>query len=184
MNNDGRLQHILDGLVEKYAWQPAKSLWILETSWNDMAGEYISRNTRVIGYRPKILTVAVKSSSWAQELQYFIPELRQKINGLLGSVFVDEIHTRVFWRAFRPPLCRMGTGEVSVRVDRIPPHTDNLATLIAQVETNYHQAVQQWLRDGYQSCVSCGSPTLKPYQLCGMCERNLSRAVPKEPGDF
>ncbi|SMC03574.1 Protein of unknown function [Sulfobacillus thermosulfidooxidans DSM 9293] len=171
MNKDEHLQHILDRLVETYSWQPAKSLWILETSWNDVAGEYIAKNTRVIGYKPKILTVAVKSSSWAQELQFFIPELKQKINELLGSVFVEDIHTRIFWKAFRPPVYRMGTGEVSVRIGRVKPRTDNLKDLVNQVETNYHLAVKQWLNEGYQPCLSCGSPTLKPYRLCSVCEK-------------
>jgi hypothetical protein len=172
MFNNEDLQHILDTLVEKYSWQPAKALWILETSWKDIAGDYVAKNTRVIGYKPKTLTLAVKSSSWSQDLQYFLPQLKDNVNKFLETTFVEQIQTRVLWTAFRPVASRGGTGEVSVRVGRIKPKTDNLNILIDRVEVNYHIAVKKWLNEGYQPCRACGSPTLKPYRLCSVCEKN------------
>ncbi len=90
------LRHILDRLLEEYSWRPAKLLWMVETNWKSIAGEYVAKHTRVIGYRPKILTLAVKSSSWSQELQYSLPGLRDNINNFLGTAFVNDIQTRVW----------------------------------------------------------------------------------------
>ncbi len=171
--NEARLREILDELVEKYSWQPAKSLWVLETSWRSVAGDIIANRTKIMGYKPKTLTIAVTSSSWAQTLQFWIPELITKINTELNTTFVEEIRTRINLKAFRPVSTYSIPAEGYIRVGKIRPQTQNLGVLLEQVKQNYEKASDYWLSSGYQPCLRCGSPTLKPYRLCSICQDKL-----------
>lgn len=171
--NSEELREVLDRLVERYAWQPAKSLWILDSSWRSVAGDTIANRTRILGYKPKILTIAVTSSSWAQQLQYFIPDLITKINQELHTDFVTDIHTRVNLRAFRTAQPHILIGERTYRFGKLRPKTQDLGVLLDHVKHNYHEAVAKWLQDNYHLCPHCGSPVLKPYEYCSVCETAL-----------
>jgi hypothetical protein len=171
-HNSEELRQVLDKLVEQYSLQPAKSLWILETSWRTVAGDTVANRTRILGYKPKVLTIAVTSSSWSQQLQFFIPELITKINMELHTDFVQEIRTRVNLRAFRPVTRLRSAGELSMRVGKIRPRTQDLGVLLDHVKHNYEDAAELWLSGDYQSCARCGSPVLKPYELCSICAQD------------
>jgi hypothetical protein len=176
-SNEERLREVLDKLVERYSWQPAQSLWVLETSWRSVVGDIVANRTKIMGYKPKTLTIAVTSSSWAQSLQFWIPDLIVKINAELKTTFVEEIRTRINLKAFRPLSQNMMRGEGHVRVGRIKPQTQNLEVLLEQVRQNYDSAAEQWLLSGYQPCLHCGSPTLKTYRLCSICYDKVSTTV-------
>jgi hypothetical protein len=56
--------------------------------WSEIVGEELAKNTRPIKLSPELLTVAVPSSVWAQELSLRKFEIIDKVRPFLGEIDV------------------------------------------------------------------------------------------------
>lgn len=70
-------------------------IWLI---WNSAVGPQIAAKARPVGFRDGVLTVAVVSSPWMQQLAFLKKEITEKLNTLLGEELVREI----FLKAGRP----------------------------------------------------------------------------------
>jgi hypothetical protein len=62
------------------------------TLWPEIAGEKLANVCSADSLRDGILFVKTKSSSWANELTFYKPELLRKISERIGSGLVNDIH--------------------------------------------------------------------------------------------
>lgn len=65
--------------------------WKLEKNWQSIMSKEIANNTRPLFYERGTLIIEVSSSVWANELQYFLELMRDKINEHLGRHWVNKI---------------------------------------------------------------------------------------------
>jgi hypothetical protein len=59
--------------------------------WTEIVGERIAARTRPQGLRGGVLTVAVASASWLNELAFLRTELTARINAILGVGWVQAV---------------------------------------------------------------------------------------------
>ncbi len=95
------LHDILADLAERYRWDRAEVLLEVEKVWPDAVGPQIARAARPIGWLDGVLTVAVPSPVWTQELRYLDEELRAAVNRRITGGEVTRIRTVV--RPSAPP---------------------------------------------------------------------------------
>lgn len=98
-SNTGRgpepLSLILERVIKKTLSRtgpPVQRIWDV---WNDAVGPDVAGNAQPKVYKKGILIVAVSSGPWAQELQFYASEIRDRINRAVGAVLVDEIRFKV-----------------------------------------------------------------------------------------
>lgn len=59
--------------------------------WDEAVGPQIASRARPAAIRNGILTVAVASAPWLQQLNFLKAELRSKLNALLGEPLIQDI---------------------------------------------------------------------------------------------
>ena len=62
--------------------------------WDKAVGEPIASKARPAAFRRGILTVAVTSAPWMQQLGFLKRQLMDAVNGALGEELVTEIHLK------------------------------------------------------------------------------------------
>ncbi len=77
-----RLGQALDGLVPQ--WRPSTTLARVQEAWPEVAGPGLSEGAQPVSERRGVVTVACRSSVWAQELELFSQELISRLNEALG----------------------------------------------------------------------------------------------------
>ncbi|MDA8199964.1 MAG: DUF721 domain-containing protein [Thermaerobacter sp.] len=120
------LHDILTDLADRYRWHRAELLLEVERVWPEAVGPQIARVTRPIGWLDGVLTIAVPSPVWTQELRYLEEELLSAVNQQITGGEVRRIRTVV-----RPgiPASAGGTrqeatarlGDLSKRLHEPPP---------------------------------------------------------------
>jgi predicted nucleic acid-binding Zn ribbon protein len=70
---------------------PATVLARVQGCWADAVGDVVSSEARPVSERDGVITVACRSSVWAQELELLGPELLDKLNALLGDAAVAQL---------------------------------------------------------------------------------------------
>jgi predicted nucleic acid-binding Zn ribbon protein len=78
-----RIGSALDGLVTQ--WRPPTTLARIQEVWPEVAGPGLSEGAQPVAERGGVVTVACRSSVWAQELELFSPELRVRLNEAIGG---------------------------------------------------------------------------------------------------
>lgn len=95
---------VADLLVSVLHGKPAEKrikegrIWLL---WDSAVGEQISSKAYPVSFRNGILTVAVSSAPWMQQLNFLKRSLIEKLNSSLGEQLVQEIHLKA---GTPPPL--------------------------------------------------------------------------------
>ncbi len=89
------LHEILSEMADRYRWHRAELLLEVERVWPDAVGPQIARVTRPIGWLDGVLTIAVPSPVWTQELRYLDEEIRSAVNRRLTGGEVQRIRTVV-----------------------------------------------------------------------------------------
>jgi predicted nucleic acid-binding Zn ribbon protein len=73
------LAHVTAGL------EPASTLARVQACWAEAVGEVVSAEARPVSERDGVVTVACRSSVWAQELDLLGPDLLAKVNAAIGG---------------------------------------------------------------------------------------------------
>jgi predicted nucleic acid-binding Zn ribbon protein len=77
------LAHALAGFTAGLA--PATTLARVQACWRDVVGEGVGEETQPVSEHDGVVTVACRSSVWAQELDLLGPELVGRVNTALGT---------------------------------------------------------------------------------------------------
>jgi predicted nucleic acid-binding Zn ribbon protein len=77
------LSHALAGFTAGLA--PATTLARVQGCWNEVVGEGVGAESQPVSERDGVVTVACRSSVWAQELELLGPELVERVNTALGG---------------------------------------------------------------------------------------------------
>jgi predicted nucleic acid-binding Zn ribbon protein len=65
--------------------EPATALARVQGCWADAVGDVVSSEAQPVSEREGLVTVACRSSVWAQELEMLGPDLLDKLNAALGG---------------------------------------------------------------------------------------------------
>jgi predicted nucleic acid-binding Zn ribbon protein len=71
--------------------EPATTLARVQGCWADAVGDVVSTEAEPVSERDGVVTVACRSSVWAQELELLGPELLEKVNRALGDGPVAQL---------------------------------------------------------------------------------------------
>jgi predicted nucleic acid-binding Zn ribbon protein len=71
--------------------EPASVLARVQGCWRDAVGDTIGAEAEPVSEREGVVTVACRSSVWANELELLGPELLDKVNAALGSTVVTQL---------------------------------------------------------------------------------------------
>ena len=84
-------------LAEIFRGSPAEKrleegkIWLI---WETVVGAQIAAQAKPAGFRYGVLTVAVASAPWMQQLSYLKKEIVAKLNRRLGTELVKDIYLR------------------------------------------------------------------------------------------
>jgi predicted nucleic acid-binding Zn ribbon protein len=84
-----KMADVIDDLTAQLA--PKTTLADVQRVWPDAVGAVVAREATPTTERDGTLTVACKSSVWAQELDLMGPELVAKLNERLGSERISAL---------------------------------------------------------------------------------------------
>lgn len=99
---------VTDLLADALRGKPAERclkegrIWLL---WETAVGEQIATTARPVKFRDGVLTVAVYSAPWMQQLNFLKGEIIRALNRALGEELVREIYLRA---GSRPPTTVAG----------------------------------------------------------------------------
>ena len=74
---------------------PATTLARVQAVWGEVVGGALADECRPVSEREGVVTVACRSSVWAQELSMMGPELAERLNAALGGVAIAELRFKV-----------------------------------------------------------------------------------------
>ena len=74
---------------------PATTLARVQGVWGDVVGEALAEECRPVSERTGVVTIACRSSVWAQELSMMGPELTERLNSALGTTAIAELRFTV-----------------------------------------------------------------------------------------
>ena len=63
----------------------------VQGAWADAVGEVVNDEAQPVSERDGVVTVACRSSVWAEELKMMGSDLRERVNGSLGDEAVAEL---------------------------------------------------------------------------------------------
>jgi predicted nucleic acid-binding Zn ribbon protein len=86
----------LAGAVEELArrLEPDTPLARIQRAWPAAVGDVIAAECEPVAERAGVVTVACRSSVWAQELSFMAPDLVERLNAALGAPRVTELRCR------------------------------------------------------------------------------------------
>jgi predicted nucleic acid-binding Zn ribbon protein len=64
--------------------EPATLLAAAQSAWPEAAGDRVAGESEPVAERDGVLTIACRSSTWAQELDLLGPELLERLNAALS----------------------------------------------------------------------------------------------------
>jgi predicted nucleic acid-binding Zn ribbon protein len=71
--------------------EPPTLLARVQGCWADVVGETLNEEAEPVSEREGAVTIACRSSVWAEELKMMGPDLRQRLNAALGDDAVAEL---------------------------------------------------------------------------------------------
>ena len=71
--------------------EPPTLLGRVQGAWAEAVGEVVNDEAQPVSERDGVVTVACRSSVWAEELKMMAPDLRERVNAALGEEAVGEL---------------------------------------------------------------------------------------------
>ncbi len=154
--------------------------------WADACGREMADKTRAERVGGGVLFVKVANSAWAQELVFHKSRLREKINGVLGGDFIEDIHFTVGDFAQQETAYTEDQGldyrQEWRSLDLSPSDKEAVSSAVELVsDPRIAQALQGFLEDekrrrkwriaqGWTPC-SCGGLIPPDEEVCVHCHR-------------
>jgi predicted nucleic acid-binding Zn ribbon protein len=73
--------------------------WRLELDWPEVVGKSISEQTLPVAFEHGILYIWVKHSAWMQQMWFFQENIKDKVNGHVGTNWVKQVRFTLNRRA-------------------------------------------------------------------------------------
>lgn len=71
--------------------EPATLLAAVQSAWRPALGERVAAEARPVRERERVVTVACRAATWAQELDLLRGELLERLNAAIEPQRVDEL---------------------------------------------------------------------------------------------
>ncbi|BDR53894.1 hypothetical protein KIMH_00050 [Bombiscardovia apis] len=84
------LSSVLEGIAQQGGWTPHLKIAQLSSHWDQVVGPVIAQHSTVTSYEQGRLTIQARTTVWATQLTYMVPQLRSKISERL-QMPVEEI---------------------------------------------------------------------------------------------
>ncbi|MGP1366235.1 MAG: DUF721 domain-containing protein [Schwartzia sp. (in: firmicutes)] len=150
--------------------------------WPDIVGEMLAAHVKPVRFDFRTLFLCADAPVWAQELQYMLGTLRDKINGYVGAELVREIRfgagigrKRV---AFSAPLVEKATWQPPEERERQRAETacgvveeERVRAAAARAMAQSLARTRQEAAAGGGACLRCGAPGGGKARLCPACVR-------------
>ena len=88
------LASVLAGYAQANAWTPHLKVARLANDWEGVVGKMIADHSTVLSFRDGVLIIQAQSPVWATQLNYMIPQLKERIRQELEGVPVERIVVR------------------------------------------------------------------------------------------
>ncbi len=93
-SNEIPLREAIRQLLEKYRLSSHLNEVRLIDAWEEVVGPVISKHTKNLRIKNKILYVEVDSAALGHELMYERTALQQKLNAMVGDTVIEDIVIR------------------------------------------------------------------------------------------
>ncbi|GAB4237299.1 MAG: hypothetical protein OHK0028_14540 [Deltaproteobacteria bacterium] len=122
------LSTVLESFLESIRIPHVALLVSLRKRWPEIAGPLVSRNAIPLSLRNGVLTIAVRNSSWAQELRMSAPVMLARIREEAGERFpVDSLRFAV--GSIGPAEEPAKSGPAEEPADRSAPDPEGLSAV-------------------------------------------------------
>lgn len=85
---------VLSGWLTDHGYNPDAAAGSLAARWAEIAGEDVSAHVRaevVDTDKGRVLILAADSTTWATQLTLLLPQLRERIQAVIGTGVIDDI---------------------------------------------------------------------------------------------
>jgi predicted nucleic acid-binding Zn ribbon protein len=188
------IDKLLQTLIEQPAWENYRQFCIVVDCWQEIVGEKISKNTRLIGISREILWIATANSVWAQTLSMQRYVLLKKLNTQLNKPLTDLRFSSAQWHQ-NINLDRSSIG--NNRATNKEKHPSQIETSFDRLhlekipsEDTPKEAFQRWVKinqmrsQNLPLCPQCICPTpvgeLSRWNCCYLCIAQKWSQNPKD----
>lgn len=88
-------QNVLSQVISKKRFRGRLGKLLLKKTWKNAVGELIADNSRPLYIKGKTLVLAVESSSWANEIQYYKDTILENVNREYRNRKLTELRVKV-----------------------------------------------------------------------------------------
>jgi hypothetical protein len=177
--------------VENSIWKALTRLGIAEpmreryvlAKWDQLVGPHIAKSARPMRFEEGMLWVAVKSHSWAQELQMQSVAILKKLNKEAGKKMFTGLRFVVRTRLPAAPVIveESVASEPILEIKLTPGELDSLTQSLQKVEDDrlrdaLQAAMEAWQCSdkrhkvqGWRPCERCGCFHNDPEPFCFLC---------------
>ena len=86
-----KLKNILKNYLEGKNFKEINETISIETIWKDVVGKLISKNTDIISFKNKTLTIKTKTPVWRNELSFQKNNILEKIQKKISKNKINKI---------------------------------------------------------------------------------------------
>lgn len=166
--------------------EPMRERYVLNR-WDQLVGPHIAKSARPMRVENGILWVAVKSHSWAQELQMQSAAILKKLNKEAGKKLFTGLRFVVRTRlpAAAPVIAdESEASETPLEIELTPNEIETLTQSLQEVEDDrlrgsLQAAMEAWKRSdkrhkiqGWRPCERCGCLHNDPEPSCFLCREH------------
>lgn len=173
---------VLGTLEQQYTTPARKQYQQLLSQWEKVVGHPVALQTRPLGIRQGVLSVATASAAWAQNLVFERQRILTKLNDTLSLSLTDIRFSSAQWHTtFTPPVPGADTTTQlwQQHPSRLQLELKTKRTHLVTGVQNPQQAFAQWeqlMRSRTQHlthCPQCQCPTplgeLERWGICSLC---------------
>ncbi|GAB4215679.1 MAG: DUF721 domain-containing protein [Synechococcales cyanobacterium] len=168
--------HPLQTLLSSWQSLPQQRQWQvwaqIQTHWPTLVGTVVAQHTQPTHLKQQVLHVATSTSAWAQNLGFQRPLILTKLNALVPSPKIQDIHfSTAQW---------LSQGETSLLLPPMPSKRRRLPPNPLPAPTP-QEAFQRWAHTlkhhhvDHPHCPYCQAPTpateLSRWGMCWFCHQ-------------
>ena len=181
------VDRIIHSLKRQPEWQEWREFEQLLNSWTTVVGFVVSKHTRPLYVRDRVLQVATSTSVWAQQLTFERSRILQKLNPRLDRPLKDIRFSSSRWHSIPKPTSRIAPSTTPKSLKKPSPPQNVESTADSEGESTDSQdtvqtpqeVFERWAQKirarsrGLPLCPECNCPTppveLQRWSMCAPC---------------